>query len=103
MTQPNYVQLRLLAGVFFISLLFTACKKDLQPTNTNDTVPTVSAITEATTLTEGFESGSKTAYAAADVTLSSGSWNFNDALIGTLSTDVKSGTQSARIRNSGSL
>jgi len=103
MTQPNYVQLRLLAGVLFISLLFAACKKDLQPTNPNDTVPAVSAITEATTLTEGFESGSKTAYAAANVTLSSGSWNFTDALIGTLSTDAKSGTASARIRNSGSL
>lgn len=103
MTQPNYPQLRLLTGVLFISLLFAACKKEIQPTNTNDTLSTVSAATEATTLTEGFESGSKTAYAAANVTLSSGSWNFNDALIGNLATDAKSGTQSARIRNSGSL
>ena len=103
MTQPNYLQLRLLTGVFFISLLFTACKKDLQPTDNNNPAPTVSPVTEAVTLTEGFESGTKTAYAAANVTLSSGSWNFNDALIGNLSTDVKNGTQSARIRNSGSL
>ena len=103
MTQPTSTPLRLLAGVFFISLFFTACKKELQPTNNNDPVPTISAVTEATTLTEGFESGSKTAYAAANVTLSSGSWNFNDALIGNLDTDRKSGSQSARIRNSGSL
>ncbi|AEW01045.1 endonuclease [Niastella koreensis] len=103
MTQPNYPPLRLLAAVFSISLLFAACKKDLQPTNTNDTASLISPVTEATTLTEGFESGSKTAYAAADVTLSSGSWNLNDALIGNLSTDVKSGAQSARVRNSGSL
>jgi endonuclease G len=103
MTKPNSIQLRLLTSAFILSLLFTACKKDLQPTDNNDRVPTVSAVTEATTLTEGFESGSKTAYAAANVTLSSGSWNFNDALIGNLSTDAKSGTQSARIRNSGSL
>src|SRR5258708_8532070 len=55
----------------------------------------------AVTTTEGFESATKTAYAAANVTLGSGTWNLNDALIGTLSTDVKTGTQSARARNSG--
>jgi endonuclease G len=49
-------------------------------------------------LTETFEAGSKTAYAAADVVLSTGSWNFNDALIGNLATDVKDGNQSVRIR-----
>ena len=56
---------------------------------------------DAVTLTEGFESGTKTAFAAADVTLSSGVWNMSDALIGNLASDVKTGTQSARIRNSG--
>lgn len=55
------------------------------------------------TISEGFESGAKGSYAAADVTLSTGVWNLNDALIGNLSTDAKSGTQSARIRNSGKL
>ena len=58
---------------------------------------------EALTTSEGFESGSKTAYAAANVTLSSGSWNMNDALIGTLSSDVKAGTSAARVRNSGTV
>ncbi|ARV61591.1 hypothetical protein BZZ01_25860 [Nostocales cyanobacterium HT-58-2] len=53
------------------------------------------------TISEGFESGTKGSYAAGDVSLSTGVWNFNDALIGNLSTDVKSGTQSARIRNTG--
>ncbi|MDR3668964.1 MAG: hypothetical protein P4L35_19215, partial [Ignavibacteriaceae bacterium] len=51
--------------------------------------------------TEGFETGSKTAYAAADVTLGTGVWNMDDALIGTSSSDVKNGTASARVRNSG--
>ncbi|QLE57472.1 EndoU domain-containing protein [Nostoc sp. TCL26-01] len=62
-------------------------------------------ITSANSLTisEGFETGQKGSYAAADVTLSSGVWNFNEALIGNLSSDRKSGTQSARIRNSGRL
>lgn len=50
---------------------------------------------------EGFESGSKTAYAAADVTLSTGIWNLSDALIGTSASDVKNGTKSVRIQNTG--
>lgn len=53
------------------------------------------------TTVEGFETGSKGSYAAADVTLSTGVWNLNDALIGNLTSDAKSGTQSARIRNNG--
>ena len=55
----------------------------------------------AQTFNEGFESGTKTAYATADVQLATGWWNFNDALIGNLSTDRKNGTASARIRNVG--
>ena len=55
------------------------------------------------TISEGFESGTKGSYATADVTLSTGTWNLNDALIGNLSTDAKSGTQSARIRNYGKV
>src|ERR1043165_170703 len=57
----------------------------------------------AVTTTEGFESGTKTAYAAADVTLGPGVWNMNDALIGTLSTDVKTGAAAGRMRNSGRI
>ncbi len=52
---------------------------------------------------EGFENGSKTAYAAANVTLGSGVWNLSDALIGTLSSDVKAGARSARVRGSGRI
>jgi len=58
---------------------------------------------EALTTSEGFESGSKTAYAAGNVTLSSGSWNLTEALIGSLSSDVKAGSASARVRNSGTI
>jgi endonuclease G, mitochondrial len=58
---------------------------------------------QAVTLNEGFESGTKAAFAAADVTLGSGVWNLNEALIGNLATDVKAGAQSARIRNSGKV
>lgn len=52
---------------------------------------------------EGFESGTKTAYAAADVFLTTGWWYFDDALVGNLSTDRKTGAASARIRNTGSI
>ncbi|HEX8503069.1 MAG TPA: DNA/RNA non-specific endonuclease [Pyrinomonadaceae bacterium] len=52
---------------------------------------------------EGFESGTKTSYAAADVFLTTGWWYFDDALVGNLSTDRKTGAASARIRNVGSL
>ena len=57
--------------------------------------------TGTTAITEGFETGSKTSYAAADVRLATGTWNLNDALIGTTSSDVKTGSKAARMRNSG--
>ncbi len=55
------------------------------------------------TLVEDFETGSKTSYAAADVTLGTGTWNLNDALLGTTSSDVKNGAKAARVRNSGHI
>lgn len=61
------------------------------------------AVSQAQTLVEGFESGTKTSYAAANVTLGSGVWNMNDALIGNLSTDRRTGTASARLRNSATV
>lgn len=52
-------------------------------------------------LFEDFESGTKSAYADGNVTLSSGTWHFNDALLGDANGDRKNGSQSARIRNGG--
>jgi endonuclease G len=57
----------------------------------------------AVTLVEGFEAGSKPSYATADVALTTGTWTLNDALIGTLATDVHTGTKSARMRNAGKI
>src|SRR5690348_5531583 len=54
-----------------------------------------------TPLSEGFEAGGKTAYAAGNVTLGTGSWFMDDALTGNLSTDRKTGSYSARVRNVG--
>ena len=65
-------------------------------------VLTISLTTATMTpLSEGFEAGGKTAYAAANVTLGTGSWYMDDALTGNLSTDRKTGSYSARVRNTG--
>jgi endonuclease G, mitochondrial len=48
-----------------------------------------------TPLSEGFEAGGKTAYAAANVALGTGSWFMDDALTGNLSTDRKTGLWSS--------
>ena len=52
---------------------------------------------------ENFENGHKSSYAAAVIDLPTGSWNLDDALIGSLDNDRKNGTKSVRIRNSGKL
>lgn len=57
----------------------------------------------ANTLSEGFDTGGKTAYAAANVTLPSGSWYLDDALTGNTVSDRKTGSYSARVRNTGKV
>jgi endonuclease G len=52
---------------------------------------------------EGFEAGGKASYAAAGVALGSGSWYLDDALIGNLIGDVKLGSYSSRVRNTGKV
>ena len=63
----------------------------------------LSAVQAATILSEGFEAGGKTAYAAANVTLGTGSWYLNDALTGNTTSDRKTGSYSARVRNTGTV
>lgn len=84
-----------------LSVFYVGCKKaEIAPT-TQHAVDTKEAV--YTTFPENFETGIKTSYAVADVTIGSGSWNFNDALLGTSTTDRKNGTKSARIQNTGIL
>lgn len=52
---------------------------------------------------ESFETGTKTSYTTANVTLASGVWSFNNALLGTSTSDRKVGTKSARIQSTGKL
>lgn len=55
------------------------------------------------TITEGFEAGAKGAYAVADVSLGTGVWRLDEALIGNSTSDDKVGAQSARVRGSGKV
>src|ERR1044072_9074215 len=55
------------------------------------------------TLSEGFEAGGKTAYAAANVSLGSGSWYLDDALTGNTTSDRKTGSYAARVREIGRM
>jgi hypothetical protein len=90
-----------------ISLLsFLSCNKgqDFSQTLTKQTAVTAKVIVNTISpFLENMETGTKTAYATANVTLTTGVWNFNDALLGNSSSDVKDSTQSARVRNSGIL
>ena len=93
---------RYLVAPLLATMLFAGCSKsELMPG-----APTVATVTQnvsAPGFPEGFVTGTKTAYSTGTVTLNSGSWTLNDALIGNTSADVKTGTQSARVRYSGSL
>jgi hypothetical protein len=100
------------ASIFWvIAVLFitAACTKQTAPElaapkdNVANTSLAPLAAAALATITENFETGTKTAYTTADVTLSTGVWNFNDALLGNSTSDRKSGAQSARVRNSGKL
>ncbi len=52
---------------------------------------------------ENFETASKQGYAKADVTLSSGTWTLDNALVGSDDKDVKNGKKSIRIKDGGKI
>ena len=85
-------------------VLFSSCKKtEIQTEPTQSPEPTVLAGAIYSSWPEGFNSGTKTSYASANVTLATGSWNLSDALLGTSTSDRKFGTQSVRIQNTGQI
>ncbi len=81
----------------------TECLQPVTPNQSNSTIKQSNFAQTFAILNEGFETGSKTSYTVGNVTLSSGSWQFDEALLGNLSGDAKSGLVSARLRNAGSL
>ena len=84
------------------AILFAGCSKS-ELTPEAPAAATVLQNASAPGFPEGFETGTKTAYTTGSVTLGSGSWTLNDALIGNTTSDAHTGTWSARVRNSGSL
>ncbi len=91
--------------LFFSAVfLITSCEKTDEfhgPNGLDNRAFTMARI--YTGFPETFESGTKTAYAAANVNLSTGSWNLSDALIGTSVSDRKNGAKSVRMQNSGTI
>lgn len=69
----------------------------------NHTIAATFATSPGTRLTETFNTGTKGAYAVGTVTLPTGAWTLDDALLGNTSSDRKNGAQSLRVRNSGKV
>ena len=97
----SYLARRAIVLVAFFS--FTACDKDQEITPQEIIEVEPDAATLSAYFSENFESAYKSSYAPELVTFTNGTWNFDDALTGNSTSDRKSGTQSARVRNSGKL
>jgi len=101
MRKPFFRSRIFLAVLIATAVIFVSCEKEtIEPAN-----PTHQGLRKAVTasMLENFESGTKTAYAAASVTLSTGSWYLDDALIGTTTSDRKNGLKSVRVVNVGKV
>lgn len=106
-------RLKQLGFAALLCLSFAACKKDgvfePQPQTVAEQKPATKSSSSASLaqvaagFPEDFESGTKGSYASGTVSLSSGSWTLDDALIGNLAADAKNGSQSVRMRNTGTL
>ncbi len=99
----NFTLLKWLFAFQFLFIL-TSCEKDSEFVSPDSEITTYDfTVTAEGNYLENFEGVSKTSYAAASVAFSDGNWYFDDALIGSLKDDRKTDSQSARLRNSGSL
>ncbi|HPH83535.1 MAG TPA: hypothetical protein PL185_13240 [Flavobacteriales bacterium] len=88
--------------VVIFALTVMSCQKEI--ITQNEASQTVQSTPHSKSLLfETMETGTKTAYTTGSVSLTSGSWTFNDALIGNSTSDRKNGAKSARVRNSGKL
>jgi endonuclease G len=96
-------KIKLLFSIVFFGLLANSCSTEDLDYSVPETKNSSQLSKIYTGFPETFESGSKTSYVAADITLPTGIWNLNDALIGTLSGDRKNGTKSIRIQNIGKV
>ena len=93
----------LLVASIFATAIMVSCEKEEIATPKQEINSEVQVNDTKSTLSENFENGTKTSYTAASVTLSTGSWYLNNALIGTSTSDRKSGSKSVRITSTGKL
>lgn len=102
-------KIKYLVAVLLMGTIVVSCKKMdesmpttyvSQPAQTNPAQSTQAVVAG---FPETFESGTKTAYAGAAVSLTSGSWYLNNALIGTSASDAKNGSKSVRITSTGTV
>ena len=101
----NEFKVLMLQMVLLLAIFFASCSKnstDVQSRNPIQETENQHTL-KATILTENFNTGTKGAYADANITLSTGIWDFNNALLGSSSSDRKNGTQSARITSTGKI
>jgi endonuclease G len=78
------------------AIVFASCSKKMnQAPETDPELPPVTY-----TIIENFENtADKGGYAPLNVSMPTGSWNLDDALIGSLATDLKNGLKSVRLKN----
>jgi len=78
--------------------LFFSCQKEADEViSSSEMSSNTVSVLKAVSVSENFESGTKTSYATGNVTLSTGSWTLNNALLGTSTSDRKNGTKSVRM------
>lgn len=92
------MKLKFLLIPLLASLALVSCKKD-DSLFLNPPADSLNITPAKYSLTEDFEANSKGGYAVLDINLKLGSWNFDDALVGNLAADARSGTYSVRLRN----
>jgi endonuclease G len=92
-----FMKFRNLLFFSVLALSITSCRRDLDDYNSITPEPVVPP--KPYTITEDFESGKKMAYAIANANLKTGSWSFDNALIGNLAADLKNGAWSVRMKD----
>lgn len=86
-----------------VLVTWSACKKS-NDTVTNNPVPTDTTSNPISSpAKENFESGTKDSYDPSSISLSTGKWHFNNAVIGTTGDDRRNDNKSARIQGKGSI
>ncbi len=103
------MKLKKLIAPLALAIMLASCQKNVQSPDfsLSASKPAIAGkqVSDAVTQTfdEGFESATKTAYADASVTFTSGSWDLNNALVGTSTSDRKDGSHAIRITSTGQI